>query len=341
MVSTDSHRGDVDSRHLTARFYRAHLQEALLEHVDNTRVHLSKAFHSVVSDSASKNLVITFTDGTTTTADVLLGADGIHSSVRRFFVSTSAPTWTGWVAFRSVFPISHVAHIPDLPDEATHIWGPDRSIFMSKLGRDLFTVVGSSQSDPSAHDAPYKDAVWDSDGDVNQLRQYYRDWSPLVRAVVDAVPYTRIYPNTAGHGLDSWVLGSGNVTLAGDAAHAHGGAFAAGGSLAIDDAWAFAASVLEVFPVSATAPPSEGDIARALGLYEKTRKAHTDRVLRTVHQGNKKKLDRVSKVETDEELRARMKNREDPAWIHEHDVEATFASVLAAEEKRVYGQARL
>lgn len=28
--------------------------------------------------------------------------------------------WTGWVAFRSVFDVSHVKDIPDLPFEATH-----------------------------------------------------------------------------------------------------------------------------------------------------------------------------------------------------------------------------
>ncbi|SPO06349.1 related to salicylate 1-monooxygenase [Cephalotrichum gorgonifer] len=344
VVSTDSHRGSVEYRHLTSRFYRAHLQQALLEHVDPSRVHLSKAFHSVSRDVTAGKLLVTFTDGTNTTADILLGADGIHSAVRRSFVATSAPTWTGWVAFRSVFPISHVSHIADLPDEAVHIWGPDRTLFLSRLGKDLFTVVGSSQTDPAAADAPYKDAVWDTDGDVNVLREYYQDWSPLVRAVVDAVPHTRVYPNTAAHAIDSWVLGDGRVTLAGDAAHAHGGAFAAGGSLAIDDAWAFAASILEVFPATTTAPsriPSETDIARALRLYEKTRKEHTDRVLRTVHQGNRKKVARVGKVETDEELRARMKSREDPSWIHEHDVEATFLSVLAGEGKRAEEQARL
>lgn len=341
VVSADEHQGHVEDRHLTARYYRAHLQQALAVHINPSQLHLSKTFSSISFNPSTKKLDIKFVDGTKATADILLGADGIHSPVRQFFVPTSGTKWTGWVTFRSVFPLSHISHIPNLPDEASHFWGPDRTLFLSILGKDLFTVVGSYQSDPDAPDAPYKDAIWNEDGDVNVLRQYYKDWSPLIRAIVDAVPYTRIYPNAAAHGLDSWVLGDGKVTLAGDAAHAHGGAFAAGGSLAIDDAWAFAASIQHVFPVSSTKLPSDADIAQALKLYERTRKAHTDRVLETVHRGNKAKVARIGKVESEDELRARMKSRTDVAWIHEHDVQTAFRDALRADAEVPEPRARL
>ncbi|KAF2634650.1 salicylate 1-monooxygenase [Massarina eburnea CBS 473.64] len=332
IVSADNYQGHVDRRHYTSRYYRAHLQQALLSHVKPSQVHLGKSFHSVTFDSSIRKLVIRFIDGTTAQADILLGSDGIHSAVRRNFVPTSGTKWTGWVTFRSVFPISHVSHIKDLPDEANHYWGHDRSLFLSKLGKDLFTVVGSYQSDPDAPDAPYKDALWDQDGDVNVLKEYYKDWSPLIRAIVDAVPHTRIYPNAAAHGLDTWVLGDGRVTLAGDAAHAHGGAYAAGGSLAIDDAWAFASSIRHVFPEEATAVPSEEDIKRALRIYDYTRRPHTDRVLHNVHLGNKAKVERIGNNESDEELRQRIQKRENPTWIHEHDVVKTFEDAVRKEE---------
>ncbi|OTA99305.1 hypothetical protein M426DRAFT_325285 [Hypoxylon sp. CI-4A] len=335
IISADSHVGEVEYRHLTSRFYRAHLHEALTQHVDPSRIHLSKSFRSVATDAATKKLVITFTDDTTATADIILGADGIHSPVRTFFVPSSSTAWTGWVAFRSVFPYSHVANIKDLPDEANHFWGPDRTFFISKLGKDLFTVVGSYQDDPNAPDAPYKDSTWNSDGDVNVLKEFYKDWSPLVRQIVDAVPYTRVYPNSAAQALETWVLGDGKVTVAGDAAHAHGGAFAAGGSLALDDAWAFASSILHVFPENASGKPTDADVLKALRIYEKTRKPHTDKVMSVVHDSNAKKLERYSQAsepQSDEQLRAGIINRADPSWIHEHDVQAAFARAVAEEE---------
>ncbi|KAF4918769.1 Salicylate hydroxylase [Colletotrichum viniferum] len=334
IVSVDKHHGNVEPRHKTARFHRPHLQQALLKHIDPSQIHLNKAFSSISNDEATGRLNITFTDGTSTTADILLGADGIHSGVRSFYVPSSRSKWTGWTAFRAVYPISHLAHIPDVPDEAEHWWGVDRTWFMSKLGRDLFCIVASHQSDPDASDALYKDTVWNTDSDVTLLKEHYKDWHRLVREIIDATPADslKVYPNASAHGLESWVLGEGRVTFAGDAAHAHGGAFAAGGSLAIDDAWAFTTAIQHVYPPGAEALPSSGDIERALRLYEKTRKAHTDRVLDTVHSTNKKKVERVGIIETDEGLRARMKNRVEPVWIHEHDVEAVFRKVLEDEK---------
>jgi salicylate hydroxylase len=329
IVSVDSHHGNVDPRHRTARFHRADLQKALLEHVPASKIRLGKGFSSVAFNNSDDNLMITFTDGSTATADILLGADGINSAVRRHFVPDSEPKRTGWIAFRSVFDVNLLKDqgIDDVLEEANHWWGPDRTFFSSRLGKNLFTIVGGHYGNLDAPNAPYKDATWNSDGNADTLREYYQDWHPVVRKMVDATPYTRQYPNTAAPGLNTWTYCNSRVTLAGDAAHAHGGALAAGGSLAIDDAYAFAAAFWHVFP--STANPSTVDIQRALSIYERTRKAHVDRVISTVLQGNKAILARLKRPrDTDEELRKRIKSRSDPYWIHEHDVEAAFAQAV-------------
>ncbi|KAK4496824.1 hypothetical protein PRZ48_012808 [Zasmidium cellare] len=321
-----------------SRFYRAHLQQALVTHVKPETIHLRKAFQSVESLPDTDELLISFTDESTTTADVLLGADGIQSAVRRSFVPSSAPKWTGWVAFRSVFDAKLVEHIPGVLDEAYHWWGPDRTFFSSKLGKNQFTIVGGNYTDPNAPDAPFKDATWNSDGDLAVFKEYYKDWHPAIRQMIDASPYTRLYPNTFASSLDTWVHGNGQVTYAGDAAHAHGGAFAAGGSLALDDAWAFSRAILTAYPPGSP-KPSKAVITQALRLYEATRKPHTDRVLSTVHANNENAIKRLGQVENDEQLRERMKKRADPFWIHEHEVDKVFDQVLA--ENTQTSQARL
>jgi len=40
-------------------------------------------------------------------------------------------------------------------------------------------------------------------------------------------------------------------------------------------------------------------------------------------------------MEADEELRARLKSRLDPYWIHEHDVQAALAEVIAQDSKKL------
>jgi salicylate hydroxylase len=159
----------------------------------------------------------------------------------------------------------------------------------------------------------------------------FKNWNPVVKALTEATPYTNLYPNFAGDALETWVFGS-RVTLVGDAAHAHGGAFAAGGSLALDDAVALALACRSVQDLS-----TAENIKGALRLYEKTRQPHTDRLLKTVHgqlDSSKKVGPPVSPEEEDARLLERMRNRPDTVWLSEHDVEAEFAAVLQEAEKQ-------
>jgi salicylate hydroxylase len=123
------------------------------------------------------------------------------------------------------------------------------------------------------------------------------------------------------------------VTLVGDAAHAHGGAFAAGGSLALDDSFALGLAFKHVFS-SGQAKISTADISKALGLYSKTRQPHAARLLRIVHnQIDNKPTTPATGEEENAALVTRMKGRPDTVWLSEHDVEAAFAAVVAQVEE--------
>ncbi|KFY13697.1 hypothetical protein V491_06325 [Pseudogymnoascus sp. VKM F-3775] len=111
----------------------------------------------------------------------------------------------------------------------------------------------------------------------------------------------------AGKALETYVF-SNRVTLIGDAAHTHGGAFAAGGSLAIDDAYCFSLALNHVFPINANRKPDKKELAKAFKLLIAKQKEKVD----------------ISRTETDEGLRERIISRPDPAWISEHDVKAAF-----------------
>jgi salicylate hydroxylase len=148
-------------------------------------------------------------------------------------------------------------------------------------------------------------------------------------------PDIRYYPNYfCGSSLSTWVFGD-CVTLIGDAAHAHGGAFATGGSLAIDDAYALYLSLMSVFPVTATQKPALKDISKALRLYEDTRRPHAVRLLKVVHANNEMKTKKIlaETQETDEELRARAKRGSNTTWLHEYDVVKSFNEALLASMK--------
>lgn len=124
------------------------------------------------------------------------------------------------------------------------------------------------------------------------------------------------------------------ITLVGDAAHTHGGAFAAGGSLALDDSCALGLAFKHVF-ASGGASFSQAKIQQALTLYDQTRRPHTARLLSIVHGlMNRKTPTFATPEEEDEALRTRMRSRPDLLWLSEHDVEKAFQQVVAENEQR-------
>lgn len=326
VVSDDRFVNVPDHRHQTARFHRGHLHQALLEHVPRENIHLSKDVRHAEADA--NGVILYFEDGTSAKGDILVGADGLRSKVRVAFNPGHTLHWTGRTLFRSTFDASLVEGIQDLPLDSTHWWGPKHTFFASKLGKNQYTTVG--QYDPTDYPQSQDPATvcWDQAGDVAAFRSLYRDWNPVVKALAEATPYVRLFPNFAGQPLESWVFNS-RVTLVGDAAHTHGGAYAAGGSLALDDAWALYLSFLHILTsVKTGANLSIQNIHDALTLYEKTRLPHTERLMKSVLAGMG-----ASPPQTDEELRHNIKHRPSGTWLTEHDVEATFARVLNEQQR--------
>jgi salicylate hydroxylase len=156
----------------------------------------------------------------------------------------------------------------------------------------------------------------------------------VVESIVNAVPHTKTYPNHVGTALPTLVF-NGPIALLGDAAHTHGGAFAAGGSLAINDAYALALSLAHVWPQEGK--PTDKQVQRALVLYDETRRPLVTRLLDLVHGAAQKRRwtgtnTAIGEKEKDEELRARIANRPGMAWLTEHDVEDEFQGVISREK---------
>ncbi|KAF5622937.1 monooxygenase FAD-binding protein [Fusarium sp. NRRL 52700] len=325
VIDYDVHNTVQSKKHATARFHRAHLHQALLENLPEGIVHLGKTTIDVKADP-DEGATIYFEDGTTATADIVIGADGLRSKVRKTFVPEHELHWTGWVAFRAVFDADRLKDV-EYPDDAAHWAGHETTFFHSHLGRGLFTIVGGYHADPQDPKSPGKDAKWDEDGSVEEFKRLYQHWNLTIRAFIDATPYIKLFPNYAGAALDTWSF-SNRVALVGDAAHTHGGSFAAGGSLAIDDAYALYRSLDHVWPPSSaqTGKPTKAELAQVFELYEATRKPHLDKLLGIVHKniaGQKSNIERAT-TETDEQLIRRVKGRMNPSWISEHDVVAAF-----------------
>lgn len=154
-----------------------------------------------------------------------------------------------------------------------------------------------------------------------------QDWNPVVKRLTELTPSVRLFPNYSGGILPSWVPHS-RVTLLGDAAHTHGGAFAAGGSLALDDAFALGLAFKHVGGSKFTSW-TDADLRQVFELYDETRRPHASRLLNIVHgAASAEPVVYNSPEEEDEALIKRMTNRPDTSWLAEHNVEHAFSETL-------------
>src|SRR6476659_521992 len=80
--------------------HRAELHDALASVVPPEIIHLNKKL--VGLDQVGGRVMLRFEDGSTASADAVVGADGVHSVVRDIVVGPDTPIHKGRIAYRAV-----------------------------------------------------------------------------------------------------------------------------------------------------------------------------------------------------------------------------------------------
>jgi salicylate hydroxylase len=211
----------------------------------------------------AEGAVASFANGTTATADILIGADGIHSVLQGSVVTPAEPVFSGVVAYRGLVP-----RVGGCPADTMRMWVGESKhflVFPVRAGR-LLNYVGFVQSDTSVRES------WSAPGDRAALAGHFAGWDPVIGEVIAAVSK----PGGSGFQwgmydrapLPRW--SSGRLTLLGDAAHPMLPHLGQGVNQALEDAVALA-TLLSAATTSAGVP-------RALAAYEKLRRGRTARV---------------------------------------------------------------
>lgn len=98
------------------RVRRADLQDVLLQALQEEGIQVQYNKQLVAIKENDDGVAVTFSDSTTYTADILLGCDGIHSSVRKLYVDPQVlPEYSGISTIFSFVPVS------DLPPTASSV----------------------------------------------------------------------------------------------------------------------------------------------------------------------------------------------------------------------------
>ena len=250
--------GERAEAHFGALHYHAHraeLLDILVDALGGAGIYLDARVQGF--EQGAHGVTVTLANGATHDGDVLVGADGIHSTVRAQLFGAERPRYTGNVAWRGLVPAERLAHLG--LERVTGVWlGPDRSIvqYFVSAGR-TFNWIGISRTSGAAQES------WLAEGRVEDALAEYDGWHPTIRAVIGATPRLLRQALYDREPLPEWRVW--RVALLGDAAHPMMPYYAQGAAQSIEDAYVLAGCL--------AAQP--GEPAAALERYVRLRQPRT------------------------------------------------------------------
>jgi salicylate hydroxylase len=295
-----------------ATAHRADLLDVLSRSVPGELVTLGTRCTAVEPDGPVA--VARFEDGRDVEADLIIGADGIHSAVRTSLFGPDAPRFTGKICYRSVVPVAAVPGGPPPSDNAQWL-GPHGTIVLYPVRRDELINVVCHYDDEG-----YRHESWVSRCEQAEVLERYSDWHESLLRIFSAGDVWYKWALYDRDPIPRWVRG--RVGVLGDAAHPMLPYLGQGACQAIEDGCVLAAAL--------AAEPA--DPLAGLALYERSRRPRASQVvLASRERGVSNHLaSPLAALRRDVSIAVRRRLGRDPdgrgtAWIPEYDASSSSA----------------
>ncbi|OAL37583.1 hypothetical protein AYO20_03090 [Fonsecaea nubica] len=247
--------------HLIAR--RDHLHAGLTESARRHGVEIIVGARVQKLEYTEKSATVTTTNGDSYTFDIVVGCDGIKSTIRQHLFPEVKPRAPSKVAaYRGVLTYEEIkSKAPEAASILTNtmdMWtGPNGYIMTYPLsgGKEL-NVVTSFCKDY------YVEKM--EEVDIDEFRGYYKDYSPAIQSIIELVNYTQRWPLLVMPPMDRWSNEARNVVLLGDAAHCMQNHMGQGAATAMEDGVFLGRVLSEVVRGTLTVP-------EAVTIYEQKR----------------------------------------------------------------------
>ncbi|KAI0361038.1 FAD/NAD-P-binding domain-containing protein [Trametes cingulata] len=225
--------------------HRATFLDALVGVVDPAICHFKKRCTSVTeSPDNPQRLRVHFLDGTSYDADVVLGADGIKSTVRKFVTEDGDDriAFSNTVAYRGLIPYAQLKAAGFKTDLSAHpscFMGHNKHfiVFAIKNTEIVNVVAFSARYDiPIGAEKLPAGTPWVELVSRDEVKQVYEGWGPDIAALLECMPEkpSKWSINVVHPPLESYA--KKRVALLGDAAHAMLPHLGAGAGQGLEDA---------------------------------------------------------------------------------------------------------
>ncbi|KAF8996048.1 salicylate 1-monooxygenase [Cyathus striatus] len=240
--------------------HRSDFQRVLLDHLPaDYRMHCSKRLASYTKLSSGK-IILVFQDGSTSTCDLLVGADGVRSVVRRNLLekeavkamekgdneeaskllAACAPVWQGAEIYRGLIPIEKIqadidAGLLKVPANSLQFTGKNANMIVyPPIANGTMVCISASYVRPHLAYTEYL-GPWVTSVELTEWLSAFDGWEPQVRAWLRHIEKPTKWAVHTVRPLPTFV--SEGVALVGDAAHAMMPRQGSGGGQAIEDAY--------------------------------------------------------------------------------------------------------
>jgi 2-polyprenyl-6-methoxyphenol hydroxylase-like FAD-dependent oxidoreductase len=216
----------------------------------------------VAIDDLGDGAMVTCADGSTYECDALIGADGLHSVVRKYVIDDGDPICAEFVAYRGAIPMEEVIETAGM-DTIRYWIGPNLHLIQYPLRRgELYNQVAVFKSQRYRADS-------DDWGMEDELEEHFAGTDGSVRKALARVKRDRRWPLFDRLPTDNWTRH--HITLLGDAAHPMLQHIAQGACQALEDAVCLADTLANC----------QGDVTKAFLAYQRERIPRTARVQRS------------------------------------------------------------
>ena len=220
---------DSSGWNATFGMHRADLVEILANALPTGMVHTGHRCTGFEQDDDTAR--VSFANGVSAEADVVIAADGIHSELRPYVFPPSRPVFSGSVAYRGLVPRERIPH---WPADRWQMWlgkGKHFLAFPVRAGT-IINYVGFVPADQEMKES------WSAPGDPDILRREFAGWDPRIEQLLKEVQLTFRWALYDREPLPGWT--KGRLSLLGDAAHPMLPHLGQGANQSIEDGMALA-----------------------------------------------------------------------------------------------------